>query len=196
MQRIFAAIVLVTLLAVVATGCAMLADPGYSENYAIKAKSNVPEMNDGSIRTAGKMQRPEYVRGQAPDDSRYNDAIITLKEPKEIRKIVLRRRPDEDVAVDIDVVAMVDDKWKTIKQVRGEGKQDIAILVKVVTDKIKVRAQRASRTSKGKSGIAQAAKAQRGGGRRQDMSRLLREPVMIAEIELYGLKPKVEPKES
>lgn len=196
MQRIFAATILATLLAVVASGCAILADPGYSENYAIKAKCNVSEMIDGSIRTAGKMQRPEYVRGQAADDSRYNDAIITLKEPKEIRKIIVRRRTDEVIALDINVFAMIDDEWKIVKKVRGVGDQDISILVRTVTDKIKVRAQRASRTAKGKSGIAQAARGQRGSGRRPDMSRLLREPVMIAEIEVYGLKPKEEPKES
>ena len=196
MQRIFAAIVLATLLAVVTAGCSMLAEPGYSENYAIKSKSTIPEMIDGSLRTAGKMQRPEYVRGAAADDSRYNDAIITLKEPKEIRKIVVRRRADEVVSVDINVEAMIDDEWKVIKQVRGMDKQDISILVKTVTDKIKVRAQRASRTGKGKSGIAQAARGQRGGGRRQDMSRLLREPVMIAEIEVYGLATKEESKDS
>jgi len=196
MQRIFAAIFLTTLLFVIASGCSMLADPGYSENYAIKAKCDIPEMIDGSIRTAGKMQRPEYVRGQPPDDSRYNDAIITIKEPKDIRKIIVRRRPDEVIALDINVFAMIDDEWKIIKQVRGADKQDINILVRTVTDKIKIRAQRASRTAKGKSGIAQAARGQRGGGRRQDMSRLLREPVLIAEIEIYGLKPKVEPEES
>lgn len=100
------------------------------------------------------------------------------------------------IALDINVFAMIDDEWKIVKKVRGVGDQDISILVRTVTDKIKVRAQRASRTAKGKSGIAQAARGQRGSGRRPDMSRLLREPVMIAEIEVYGLKPKEEPKES
>ena len=194
MQRIFAVTILTTLLAVVAIGCSMLADPGYSENYAIKAKCNVPEMIDGSIRTAGKMQRPEYIKGEPPDDSRYNDAIVTLKEPKEIRKIVVRRRPDEVIALDINMFAMIDGEWKLVKEARGVGEQDINILVRTTTDTIKIRAQRATRTAKGKSGIAQASGRGGRGGRQQEMSRLLREPAMIAEV--YGLKPKEEQKES
>jgi len=191
MQRIFAAIVSATLLAIVAAGCSMLSEPGYSENYAIKAKCTVPEMIDGSMRTAGKTHSAEYVRGGSVDDSRYNEAIVTLKEPKTIRKIVVRRRPAEVVSLDINVEAMIDGEWKLIKEVRSAEKQDIDILVKTHTDNIKVRIQRSTRTSKGKSGIAQAAK---GGGRTraQDVTRLLREPVLIAEIELYGLAPKVE----
>ena len=169
----------------------MLSEPGYSENYAIKAKCTVPEMIDGSMRTAGKTHSAEYVRGGSVDDSRYNEAIVTLKEPKTIRKIVVRRRPAEVVSLDINVEAMIDGEWKLIKEVRSAEKQDIDILVKTHTDNIKVRIQRSTRTSKGKSGIAQAAK---GGGRTraQDVTRLLREPVLIAEIELYGLAPKVE----
>lgn len=197
MQRIFAATILATLLAVVASGCAILADPDYSENYSLKAKCDVPEMIDGSIRTAGKLQRAKYVRGQPPDDSRYNDAIITIREPKDIRKIIVRRRTNEAIALDINVFAMIDGKWKLISEVRGAEKQDINIFVRTVTDKIKLRAQRATRTSKGKSGIAQASgRSGGGGGRQQELSRLLREPAMIAEIEIYGLKPKEEPKES
>lgn len=196
MQRIFTVIILATLLAIIAVGCSILAEPEYSDNYAIRAECTVPEMIDGSIRTAGKMQPPEYVRGEAADDSRYNDAIITLKEPETIRKITVRRRPGEDVSVDINVEAMIDGKWKLIKEVRSAEDQDIDILVNTHTDQIKVRAQRSTLTSKGKSGVAQAAKGQGGRTRSQDVTRLLREPVMIAEIELYGLAPKEESKGS
>jgi len=192
MQRIFAAIVLAASLAIVAAGCSMFAEPGYSENYAIRAECSVPEMIDGSMRTAGKTHPAEYERGGATDDSRYNEATVTIKEPKTIRKVVVRRRPDEAVSVDINVEAMVDGEWKLIKEVRSAEKQDIDILVNTFTDKIKVRLQRSTRTSKGKSGIAQAAKGQGGRTRSQDVTRLLREPVLIAEIELYGLAPKVE----
>lgn len=191
MQRIFAAIVLAGLLVIVAAGCSMLAEPGYSENYAIRAECTVPEMIDGSMRTAGKTHPAEYERGGAVDDSRYNEATVTLKEPKTIRKIVVRRRPDEVVSVDINIEAMIDGEWEIIKEVRSAEDQDIDILVKTFTDQIKIRAQRSTRTSKGKSGVAQAAKGQVGGRTRaQDVTRLLREPIMIAEIEIYGLAPK------
>lgn len=189
MRRVSVVIVLATLLALFAAGCAMLKQPEWSENYALEGECTVEQMNDGSMYSSGKTLPPVYVRGQKPDDSRFNNAIITFKEPKAIKKIALRRRPDDTVPADVNVEAMVDGNWKVVKEVRGAIKEDINIQVSVVTDKIKIRAQRATRTSEGKTGFA-ASSATGGRGQRSQIERVLREPVKFAEIEIYGLKGK------
>jgi hypothetical protein len=168
-------------------------DPEWSENYALEGESDIEQLNDGSMYTTGKTHPPEYVRGKKTDDSRFTDAIITFKEPKDVRKIVLRRRSEDSVAVDIDVVVMADGEWQTIKEVRGEIDDDIVVRVKTVTDKLRIRVQRATRTAKGKTAIAKSAGGgTRGRGRTAAVERLLREPVTLAEIEVYGLKSKEE----
>ena len=192
MQRICIAIVLTTLLALLSTGCAMLAQPDWSENYALEGECDVEQLSDGSMYTTGETHMPEYIRGQRADDSRFSDAILTFKEPKTIKKIVIRRRPEDSVAVDINVLAMINGDWKMVKQARGEIKDDINIMVSTTTDKLKIRAQRATRTAKGKSGIARSAGGGSGRGRRTQVERVLREPLRFAEIEIYGLKPKEE----
>ena len=189
MQRILVAIVLVSVLA---TGCAvvssMLSDPEWSENYALKGECNVEQMVDGSMYTTGKTQPPEYVKGERADDSRFNDVILTLKEPKDIRRINIRRRSEDTVAMDLDIYAWVDGEWQISKEVRGavgqdnEKGNDVDIRVKMVTDRVKIRAQRATRTAKGKSALSKT------GVRTTEMERALREPIVFAEIELYGLK--------
>ncbi len=192
MQRLYVAIVLLPSLILFAAGCSsmssMLGEAEWSENYALEAECDVPEMNDGSMYTSGQTHPPEYIRGERPDDSRFSDAIITLKEPKEIRKIVVRRRSEDVVPIDVNVFAMVKDEWELISdRARGEIDQDVSIMVRAVTSQIKIRAQRATRTAKGKAAIVQS--GQRGPGRRTEMERILREPIKIAEIEVYGLKP-------
>lgn len=197
MQRVFAAIVLVPLLVLLAAGCSLmksaLGEPEWSENYALDGECDVPQLNDGSMYTTGETHPPEYVRGQQMDDSRFSDAIITFKEPKDVRKIVLRRRSDDAVPVDIDIVVMADDEWKTIKEVRGEVGDDVDVRVKTVTDKLRIRVQRATRTAKGKVAITKSSGGgTRGRGRAAELERLLREPVTLAEIEVYGLKVEGE----
>jgi len=195
MQRIFVAITLVSLLVISAVGCSsmssMLSEPDWSENYVLEAECDLPELNDGSMYTTAKMHPPEYIKGERPDDSRFSDAIVTLKEPKDIRKIVLRRRSEDVAAVDVDILIMKNGDWKEVKQVRGEigvdseRGNDIDISLKVVADKIRIRAQRATRTSKGKMAISSTDSSGRRGAQ---MERILREPIKLAEIEMYGLK--------
>ncbi len=196
MQRVFVADVLVSLLIVFVAGCAILAQPEWSENYALEATSTVPEVIDGSMYSSGRALPPEYIRDQRADDSRYTDIILTFKEPKDIRRIVVRRRSEDSTAVDVNVFAMVNDKWKLVSDsVRGAMKDDIAISVRASTDKIKVRVQRATQTAAGKSSITSGTNR---GGRtsRTQIDTILREPIKFAEVEVYGLKPKTEAKES
>ncbi len=195
MQRVYVAGVLVSLLIVFVAGCGILAQPEWSENYALEATSTVPEVIDGSMYSSGRALPPEYVRGQRADDSRYTDIILTFKEPKEIRRIVVRRRSEDSTAIDVNVFAMNDDKWKPISDsIRGAMKDDIAISVRASTDKIKVRVQRATQTAAGKSSITSG--TDRGGRTsRTQIDTILRQPIKFAEVEVYGLKPKAEAEE-
>ena len=193
MQRIFVAVVLVPLLMAFVAGCSMLAEPEWSENYALEAQCSVPKMSDGSMYSSGETQTAEYIRGQRADDSRYNDIILTFKEPKLLRRIVLRRRSEDNVAVDVNVFVMADDKWEQISDTtRGDIRDDVGIAIRTTTSQLKIRVQRAVR-SKGKSAIVAGSDRT---GRQRNMERVLRQPVKFAEVEVYGLKPKTETKES
>lgn len=205
MQRISVAGVLFPLLIMFATGCgsisSILAEPEWSENYALEAESNVPELIDGSMYSRGEAKPPAHTRGQRGDDSRFTDILLTFKEPKDIKKIVLRRRSEDSTAVDVNVFAMINDKWKMINDLtRGEMDDDLKISVRTNTDKLKLRVQRASRTAQGKSSITSGTNR---GGRtsRIQIQSILRQPIKFAEVEVYGLKPKAKteaetPKES
>ena len=205
MQRISVAGVLFPLLIVFAAGCgtisSMLAEPEWSENYALEAESNVPQLVDGSMYSRGDAKPAEHIRGRRADDSRYTDIILTFKEPKDIKRIVLRRRPEDSTAVDVNVFAMVNDEWKQVHDLtRGEVDDDIKISLRTTTNKLKIRVQRASRTAKGKSSVTSGTNR---GGRtsRTQIESILREPIKFAEVEIYGLKPKAKteaeaPKES
>jgi hypothetical protein len=197
MQRFVVFTVLLSLLALFAAGCAVmksaLAEPEWSKNYALEGECDIPQLNDGSMYTTGKTHPPEYVRGERPDDSRFSDAIITFKEPKDIRKIVIRRRPEDSVPLDVDIVVMKDDEWQTVKEARGEIGDDVDVRLKIVADKLRIRIQRATRTDKGKAAIAKSSGGgTRGRGRQAELERLLRQPVKLAEIEVYGLKSEEE----
>lgn len=193
MQRVLVALVLALSLMAFVAGCGILAEPQWSDNYALEAKSNVPEMNDGSMYSSGETQPPEYVRGERADDSRYNDVIFTFKEPKLLRKVVLRRRSEDKAAIDVNIFAMMDDKWRQISDVtRGEVGETVNIHIRTTTSQLKIRVQRAAR-SKGKSAIV--ADSDRG-GRQRNVERILRKPVKFAEVEVYGLKPKTKTAES
>lgn len=195
MQRVSVAGVLVPLLIVFVAGCGMLAAPEWSDNYALEATSSVPEVNDGTMYSSGKTQPAKYIKGVRPDDSRFTDVILTFKEPKELRKVVVRRRSEDNVAVDINVFAMIKDEWTLISDsTRGEIKDDINIGIRAHTDKLKIRSQRAIRTAKGKTAIAKS--ADRGAGRRRQVETILRQPLKYAEIEVYGIKAKAESAES
>jgi hypothetical protein len=198
MQRVCVSVVLVSLLVIFAAGCgalsSMLAEPEWSENYALDAQCTVPEMNDGSMYSSGKTLPAEYVKGQRADDSRFTDVILTFKESKEVRRITVRRRSEDAVPVDINVFAMIKDEWKLVSDsTRGEVEDSMNINLRAASDKIKIRAQRATRTAKGKAAIT---KGIEGSARRTQMERILREPLKFAEIEVYGLKPKTETAES
>ncbi len=194
MQRVSVVGVLVPLLIAFVAGCAILASPEWSENYALEATLNVPEMNDGSMYSSGKTQPAEYIRGQRADDSRYSDVLITFKEIKDVRKILIRRRSEDNTAVDINIFAMMNDEWKLISDAtRGADKDDISILIRAKTDKIKIRSQRATRTAGGKTAISRSGDS---GNRRRQIESILREPLKYAEVEVYGLKPKAKPEAS
>ena len=194
MQRIFVIFALVASMALFSAGCgsmkSMLSDPAWSENYALKGECTVEQMIDGSMYTAGETRPAEYKKGEEVDDSRFSEVTLTLKEPKDIRKIVLRRRSEDSVPVDLDILVMEDGDWKTLKTLRGqvgvdsERGNDIDIRVKVVTDQIKIRAQRATRTAKGKIAISTRDSS---GRRTAQIDRILRQPIKIAEFEVYGL---------
>jgi hypothetical protein len=194
MQRIYVTFGMLALLALFLVGCGLtskLAEPPLSENFAPKGTSDVPELVDGSMYTTAKALQPEYVKGQEQNASRFSEVTITLKEKKDIKKVVVRRRQEDAVAVDMDLEAMVDGNWKKIKEVRGEVKPDIVAMANVITDKIKVKVQRATRTADGKSAISATAKQGGGGSRRgPEVDRILFEPVKLAEIELYSFKTK------
>ena len=75
MQRISVAGVLFPLLIVFVAGCgsmsSMLAEPEWSENYALEAESSVPELIDGSMYSRGESKPAEHIRGQRADDFRF-----------------------------------------------------------------------------------------------------------------------------
>ena len=195
MQRISVAGVLVPLLIAFVAGCAMLASPEWGDNYALEATCTVPELIDGNMYSTGKTLPAEYIKGQPADDSRYTDVILTFEEPKDIRKLVVRRRSEDNAPVDINVFAMINDKWKEISSsTRGASKDDISIHLRATTSKIKIRSQRATRTAKGKSALA--AGREPGARRFTQVETILRKPLKYAEIEVYGIKPKTESKES
>jgi len=203
MQRISVAGVLIPLLIVFAAGCgsisSMLAEPELSENFALEAECNVPELVDGSMYSRGNAKPAEYIRGQRADDSRFTDILVTFKEPKEIRRVVLRRRSEDSTALDVNIFVMKNDEWKMIHDLtRGEMDDDLKISVRTNTDKLKIRVQRASRTSKGKSSVTSGT-SRSGRSSRTQVETILREPIKFAEVEVYGLKPAAEaeaPKES
>ena len=193
MQRFSpATAVLLPLLVVSALGCgaisSMLKEPEWTENYALAGECDIEQLNDGSMYTTAATHPAEYIRGQQMDDSRFTDTNITLKEPKDIRRIVVRRRSEDSVPVDLDILAMLNGELEIIKEVRGAVKDDIDVRVKVVTDQFRIRAQRATRTAGGKVAITKSTSSTRGRARTADMDRVLREPPKFAEIELYGFK--------
>ncbi len=202
MRKAFVVTILLISLALLATGCssmkAVFADPEWSDNYALQGRCDVPKLIDGSMYTTGETILPEHVRGAKADDSRFTNVTITLKEPKEIRRVVIRRRSEDAAVLDVNILAMVDGDWKQIKTIRGElGKNndsgnDIAMMVKALTDKIMVKAQRATRTADGKSALAASPGASGGRDRSAQIERMLQQPIKLAEIELYGVKAKEE----
>jgi hypothetical protein len=166
----------------------VLKEPEWTENYALAGECDIEQLNDGSMYTTATTHPPEYIRGQQMDDSRFTDTNITLKEPKDIRRIVVRRRSEDSIPVDLDILAMLNGELQTIKEVRGAVKEDIDVRVKVVTDQFRIRAQRATRTAGGKVAITKSTSSSGGRARAAEMDRVLREPPKFAEIELYGFK--------
>jgi len=187
-RRICLAIGLLALLSYVFAGCSMLAEPKMAK-YEIT--SDLEQFTDGSMYTTAQTQIPEYVKGQKMEDSRFTEAIVKLKSAQEVRKVVIRRRTEDAVAVDINLFAMSGDQWKLMKEIRGEVKSDIEMKVSPIsTDKIKIEAQRATRTADGKSAVSTTtgkSSSKRGAGGGGEVDRILREPLKFAEIEVYGL---------
>ena len=138
MRRFFMLVVLSAgLAALFVTGCSMLAEPELSENYALNGKCDIEQLVDGSMYTTGKTHTPPHRAGQkVEDESRFTQTIVTLPKPKDIRKVIIRRRSEDAVAVDINIDAMVDGQWKTVKEARGLVAADISLNVKANTDKI------------------------------------------------------------
>jgi hypothetical protein len=191
MKRFIYALGSLVMLTLLVAGCASLAEPNWAK---LEVTSDIEQLTDGSMYTSGQTQIPEYVKGEARDDSRFTDANVSLKTPQDVKRIVIRRRAEDTVPVDLDIFAMVKEEWKLLKEVRGEEKSDIDVKINTVeTDKIKIRAQRAARTATGKSAVTAQAKtgAKQGAGARRTgndtAERMLREPLKFAEIEVYGL---------
>jgi len=198
MQRVYVTFSILSLLALFLTGCGLtskLAEPPLSENFATKGTCNVPELIDGSMYTTAKTLQPEYVKGSEQESSRFSEATITFKEPRDIKKVVIKRREEDVVAVDVDLEAMVDGSWKTLKEIRGDVKPIIEARVDIVTNQFKVKVQRATRTADGKSAISKTGKQGGAGGRRgPEIDRILYDPVKLAEIELYSFQSQGETK--
>jgi hypothetical protein len=173
-------------------GCASLAEPQWAK---LDVTSDIEQFTDGSMYTTGQTQNPEYVKGEKLDDSRFTEAYVSLKSPQDVKRIIVRRRTEDTAATDLNVFAMVNKEWELVKEVRGDEKSDIDVRINTVkTDKIKIRAQRSLRTASGKSAVQQSGGANKQGGARRagqagagEAERVLREPLKIAEIEVYGL---------
>jgi len=177
----------------------MLAEPTWSK---LEVASDVEQFTDGSMYTTAQTQVPEYVKGEAKDDSRFTDAVVSLKTPQDIRRILIKRRTEDAVAVDLDVYVLSGEDWKLVKEIRGDENSDIDIKISSIeASKIKIRAQRSTRTAAGKSAIATPAAKQGnkravGGGGSVEADRILREPVKFAEIEVYGVAATPVPAET
>lgn len=186
-------IMLTVLGSIAIVGCSILAEPEWAK---LDATSDLEQLTDGSMYTTAQPRVPQYVKGETREDSRFTEAIVKLRSPQEVRRIVIRRRQEDSVAIDVNVYAKLGEDWKVMKEIRGEVKNDIDIRISPVkTDQIKVEVQRAARTADGKSAISVS--TGRSGTRRVggqagagEIERLLREPVKIAEIEIYGLGAK------
>jgi hypothetical protein len=173
----------------------VLGEPEWSENYALEAESDVPKMNDGSMYSSGETLLMEHMRGERADDSRFTEVSMKFKEPKDIKRVVLRRLPEDAVPLDVDIEALINGEWNTVKSVRGQVgvdnqvSNDIDLRINAFTDNIKVRVQRATRTEDGKAAITRTpGSSTRGSGRSAEIERVLRQPVTISEIEIYGIK--------
>jgi hypothetical protein len=188
MKKIIFTFASLIVLASFLAGCAVLKEPSWVK---LEAKSEVEQFTDGSMYTTAETRMPEYSKGDARDDSRFRDAVVSLKTVQPVKRIVVRRRTEDVVAADIDLYAMIGEEWELIKEIRGIESADIDIKINTTkTDKIKIRAQRATRTAAGKSAVATG--AQGAGGKRIGndpgaAERLLREPLKFAEIEVYGI---------
>jgi len=137
---------------------------------------------------------PEYIKGEARDDSRFRDAVVSLKSVQPVKRVLIKRRTEDTVVVDIDLYAMINSEWQIVKELRGIETTDIDIKINTTnTDKIKIRVQRATRTASGKSAVVSQPQAGGAGGGRKvgndpgAAERILREPVKFAEIEVYGI---------
>jgi hypothetical protein len=199
MKRFAYILAFLFVLALIVSGCSMLAEPTWSK---LEVTSDVEQFTDGSMYTTAQTQIPEYVKGEAKDDSRFTDAAVSLKTPQDIRRILIKRRTEDTVPVDLDVYVLSGEDWKLVKEIRGDEKSDIDIKISSIeASKIKIRAQRAARTAAGKSAIAtsgakQGNKRATGGGGNVEAERILREPLKFAEIEVYGLAATPAPVET
>jgi len=196
MRRLTYTLAFLFTLTLIVSGCSKLAEPTWAK---LDVTSDVEQFTDNSMYTTAQTQIPEYVKGETKDDSRFTDAVVSLKKPQDIRRILIRRRSEDSVPIDLNVYVLSGkegEDWKLVKEIRGEEKTDVDIkLSSILAAKIKIRAQRASRTASGKSGIAAKPNAAGGGnqavrrttGGSLEADRVLREPVKLAEIEVYGI---------
>ena len=190
MKRCAYTLAFLLVLTLFVAGCAVLAEPKWSK---LEVNSDVEQFTDGSMYTSAQTQIPEYVKGEARDDSRYTDAIVSLKSPQAIKRILIRRNSEDTVPVDINLFAFMNDNWKLLKEIRGEEKSEIDIRLSTIeTSKIKIKAQRATRTATGKSAVVQSGGEKKtgkraGAGGAVEADRILREPLKFAEIEVYGI---------
>lgn len=197
MKKCIYALAFVFVLAILIAGCATLAEPQWAK---LDVTSDVEQFTDGSMYTTAQTKIPEYVRGEKVDDSRFTEAYVSLKSPQDVKRILIRRRTEDTVATDLNIYVMVDNEWKLVKEIRGNDKSDIDIVINTVkTDKIKIRAQRSLRTASGKSAVQQSGGGARSGRRvagqagAGEAERILREPLKFAEIEVYGIASGTAP---
>ncbi|HGJ65786.1 TPA: hypothetical protein ENS27_10390 [bacterium] len=191
MKRIIYSLISLIAITLILSGCAVLKEPTWTK---LEVTSEVEQFTDGSMYTTAEAQMPEYIKGEARDDSRFRDAVVSLKSVQPVKRVLIKRRTEDTVVVDIDLYAMINSEWQIVKELRGIETTDIDIKINTTnTDKIKIRVQRATRTASGKSAVVSQPQAGGAGGGRKvgndpgAAERILREPVKFAEIEVYGI---------
>jgi len=107
----------------------------WSENFAqdTGVRCTVPEMIDGDISTVGRPIVHKETNAVFP----YAEVEITLPEKRAIHRMVIHNRGLET----FKVLASTGegDNWQIVERVRKNTKEEVAIRMSVVSDKLKIR---------------------------------------------------------
>ncbi len=169
-------VVSAVLIAFTIAGCgaitkSIVAKQEWSKNYAAVegVEATSPLMIDGNKSTIGETQTPAGTGGRG--SAEFTEAIVTLPEKKNIRRIVLYTTNLESFSV----YAIADDGkiWKPLEEIKNNSEKMIDMSVSTVTDKIRIRVRKTSDDERLPGGRS----------RRQ----VRRAKGKIREIEIYGL---------